>query len=233
MQEPNFDAETTAEPQSSQPATEEVQPKKPPIGQRLAAFTAKQWVLFGITALTVLFMFIGLAFPVLHLQAFGLERTTLGFDVLFGNIPAAVQSVAAMLMAFVWLQLLATIAGIVLVVLALTVFSRKTAERVQLAVMIASAAFSFLYMIDGIAAVSASEIAGTTASYALFILVALFTAGYLASWKLLPETFAIQKREKRAEGDAAEQIRKYKELYDMGAITEAEYEKKKSELLNG
>ena len=32
--------------------------------------------------------------------------------------------------------------------------------------------------------------------------------------------------------DAAEEIRKYKELLDMGAITEEEFESKKKELIN-
>ena len=201
------------------------------------ARTAKQWVLFGIAAFTAVFMLIGLAFPVLHLEVLGMVRTTLGFDVLSGNMPAAIESVGATLMAFVWLQLVATIVCIVLAVLALTVFPQKTAERVQIAVMIISAVFSLLYMIGGIVATSSSTLAGTTASYALFIVVALLTAGYFLCMKLLPETLAVghseHKKQPRRDGeDVAGQIKKFKELYDMGAITEEEYLKKKAELLD-
>ena len=211
------------------------QANKPPVKH-----TAKQWVLFGIAMFTVLFMFIGLSFPIWAFkeEIFGsvFERTVLGFNVLGGSMPKALESVAATLMAFVWLQLLATIVCLVLTILSITTFEQKKAQRVQIAVMIVSAAFSFLYMIDGIAAVASSELAGTTASYALFIVVALLTAGYFVCMKLLPEVFGVKKSNREARksnGDVAEQIKKYKELYDMSAISEEEYEKKKSELLNG
>lgn len=239
MQEENFGAEAPA---GSQTTGASPNAGKPSIGQRLSAFTGKQWVLFGIAAFTALFMLIGLSFPVVHFkqEIFGvvLERTVLGFDVLGGNMPNAIESVAVMLMVFVWLQLLATVACIVLMILTLTTFSQKRAARVQDIVMIVSAVFSLLYLIDGIAAMSASEIAGTTAAYALFIVVALLTVGYFVCRKILPETFGPQspkqgKRPKQNGEDVAEQIKKYKELCDMGAITEEEYAKKKSELLNG
>lgn len=201
--------------------------------------SAKQWVLFGITAFTAIFMFIGLAFPVVHFrqEIFGtvFERTVLGFDVLGGNMPKALESVANTLMAFVWLQLLATIICIALTVLALTVFPQKKAERTQRIVMIVSLVFSLIYMIDGIAAVSADN-AGTTASYALFLVVVLLTVGYFVCLKCLPETLggkrSKQEKSQKNGEDVAEQIKKYKELYDMGAITEEEYATKKSELLN-
>lgn len=224
--------------------TTEPKTEKPSIGQRLSAFTVKQWVLFGIVAFTAIFMLIGPAFPVVHvsLEVYGakvMESTVLGYDILVGYMPKALESVAAMLMAFVWLQMIATIACLVLTVLSLTVFSQKTARRAQLAVMIVSTVFAFLYMIDGIAAISASELyVATTAAYALFIVVALLMVGYVVCLKVLPET-AAPKRAKEArrsvqsESDIAAQLKQYKELFDMGAITEEEYLKKKSELLNG
>lgn len=200
--------------------------------------TVKQWVLFGIVIFTALFMLIGLAFPVWDFDGgiLGIERTVLGFDILGGSIPKTLEPVASALMALVWLQLLATIACLVLAILSVTTFEQRKAQRVQIAVMIVSVVFSFLYMIDGVAAVSSSELAGTTASYALLIVVALLTVGYFVCLKLLPEDFGANKISRAAHidnGDVAEQIKKYKELYDMGAISEEEYAKKKSELLNG
>lgn len=228
----------------SQTAESEPKAKKPSIGQRLSAFTMKQWVLFGIAAFTSIFMLIGLAFPVVHLELtiYGttvMERTVLGYDILFGQIPVALESVATALMVFAWLQMIATIACLVLTILSLTVFSQKAARRTQIAVMIVSTAFALLYTIDGIAATSAVEsYVATTAAYALFIVVVLLTVGYFVCLKVFPETSAPKRtkqscRSAQSESDVVAQLKQYKELYDMGAITEEEFSKKKSELLNG
>lgn len=214
----------------------EVPVGKPTVAQRLKAFSMKQWVLFGILAITALFMFIGLAFPVLHMKievfSYKQESTTLGFHLLGGSYPKALEGAAPMLMAFMWLHFLATLACIVLTLL---VFFKplKRGDRIQIAVMCLSLVFSVLYMIDGFVAISSVEgtYSPTTASYALFILVALFTVGYFVCLKFLPENFGRPKKAPR-KADAADELKKYKELYDMGAITEEEFAQKKRELLN-
>lgn len=203
--------------------------------------TAKQWVLFGIILLTVLFVFVGLAFPVAHFEVtiFGsklADTTVLGFDILIGHMPNALESVYTVLMAFVWLQLIAVLPCLILAIMSITKLTPNMAKRTQTAVMIVSLVFAFVYMLDGVIALSASEIKGTTASYALLIVVVLLTIGYFVCRKVLPENGS--KRPKQGKGSAggesvADQIKKYKELYDMGAITQEEYERKKAELLKG
>lgn len=206
---------------------------KPTIMQRLKEFSMKQWILFGITALTALLMLVGMAFPILHIELFSLKKTVLGFSLLGGSCPAALESVAAMLITFAWLHLLAALACIVLTALALVKPSPKRG-RFQLISMCLALLFSLLYMIDGIVAISSVDglYSPTTTAYVLFILVAVLFVGYFVCLKFLPEDFVKRQKPTPRNVDVAEELKKYKELYDMGAITEEEYDRKKKELLN-
>ena len=205
------------------------------IMQRLAGYSLKQWILFGIAALTSLFLLIGLAFPVLDVSIFSLKSKTLGFDLLGGHMPAALESVAAALVLFAWVNLIAMICCFVFTMLSLLKFSGKKSTHFQIIVMVVAIIASLLYMISGFIAVSAMEIStATTSAYVLFILVALFAVAYFICLKVLPESRgkSVKGESRKPHIDVAEELKKYKELYDMCAITEEEYNRKKAELLN-
>ncbi|MBR2646545.1 MAG: SHOCT domain-containing protein [Clostridia bacterium] len=71
-----------------------------------------------------------------------------------------------------------------------------------------------------------------SSSYLYFVFLLIFEIAYFAAEKYLPDTFELKMFAKQKTAvDSADELLKYRELYESGIITEETYEKKKEEFL--
>lgn len=215
----------------------------------------KEYVLGGIALFIALFTLIGMAFNLTQMQNFKeYEKdsryryhengfTMLGFKS--DLIGEGYDWANALLGVFNLFHLLACIVAIGLVVLSFLACKNK--KKVFNIVAIAIGIFfSLLYLIEG--AVFSSmlkdeyRVKFDTVSFVPFIIVAVFAIAYIAVAKLWvinenEETKEVRGAVPTVTAEPAEkkidvvQIKQLKELLDMGAITQEEYDEQKREIL--
>lgn len=179
---------------------------------------------------------------------YGYETTTFnGFNTLFGD--DYLSDYSAAIAAVNWVLLLAGLTCVTLAFLAMFYFSDNVVRKAEMAIVIISIVTAFLYMVEGIAMVvlwRGGDYA-TTAAPALFsiqagLLIAYFVCNHfnkVDSTSAESEAVAIHSQPqytrqtpKANTANVAEELTKYKQLLDMGAITQEEFDAKKKELLN-
>lgn len=217
----------------------------------------KEYVLGGIALFIALFTLIGMAFNLTQIQNFkDYEKhsryryhengfTMLGFKSDLIGEGNDYEWANALLGVFNLLHLLACIVAIGLVVLSFLACKNK--KKVFNIVAIAIGIFfSLLYLIEGavFSSVLKDKYGETfdTVSFVPFIIVAIFAIAYIAVAKLWvinenEETKEVRGAVPTVTGEPAEkkidvvQIKQLKELLDMGAITQEEYDEQKREIL--
>ncbi len=157
----------------------------------LKNYSPKQLLLAAITAFIALF---NLFTPIFHVVgvdfAFLGTWSANGYQIPFGAAgdlyELAFNDSYAWFMLCGWLHLLLTVAIIALLVY---VFVKRPADmaKTSVAVVIASAALSLLYLINGIVSLNTVGDGAYTAAFVPFIIVAVLAAGYVVCEKLLPE----------------------------------------------
>ena len=156
--------------------------------------------------------------------------------------------VPELLGAFNLIQLLACIVAIGLVISSFLIAKNKKSTFNTIAVII-GVFFSLLYMIEGVTYTSIfnKQVDGEyfeTFSYVPLIIVAVAVVAYIAVAKLFVVGNTEEVKEVQSSAPTATvepvtkkldvvQIKQLKELLDMGAITQEEYDEKKKEILNG
>lgn len=209
-----------------------------------------------VTSLLVLamavFAVVGLSIPVAteysSLYYYSYEtRTFNGFNTLLGD--NYLMDFSGAIAGVNWLLLISGLTCIVLAALAMCVFSAKTAGKAELAVVIIAIITAFLYMVEGIAMVSLwrGGDGATTTAFVVFIIQALLLTAYficrhyaetdenvssLSAVQTSVQTQYVKTAPKSNMANAATELTKYKQLLDMGAITQEEFDAKKKELLN-
>lgn len=162
---------------------------------------------------------------------------------------------SALIGSFGILQLCLSLVTIVISVVSFFIFSAQTNKTCCMALNIASLAFLFLYLLEGvifnsiyngvgayIEGVSFDEYASdpSTSSYIPFIIGCIIMAGYFVCTFIINDNFALpnvskvrQTKSWRAQDYevVADTLKKYKELLDSGIITQEEFYLKKQEIL--
>lgn len=220
----------------------------------------KEYILGGIAIFIALFTLIGMAFNLIQIKNFREFEKNYpytyhdnGFNILdfksdligdsyeYGWIPK-------LLGAFNLIQLLACVVAIGLVILSFLVAKDKK-RVINIIAIIIGVFFSLLYMIEGAVYTSKyndlmEENYFETVSFVPLIIVAVAVVAYIAVAKLfvVGNTEEVKEVQKYAPTTTAapvakkvdvEQIKQLKELLDMGAITQEEYDEKKKEILKG
>ena len=220
----------------------------------------KEYILGGIALFIVLFTLIGMAFNLTQMKNFREIEKQIpyvyhdnGFNILDFESDLIGDSneygwVPKLLGAFNLIQLLACVVAIGLVILSFLVAKDK--KRVfNIIAIIIGVFFSLLYMIEGAVYTSKyNDLMGEnyfeTVSFVPLIIVAVAVIAYIAVAKLfvVGNTEEVKEVQNSAPTATAapvakkidvEQIKQLKELLDMGAITQEEYDEKKKEILNG
>ncbi len=216
----------------------------------------KEYLLGGIALFIVLFTLIGMAFNLTQMKNYREYEKSVpytyhdnGFNLLdFDSdlVGREYDWVPKLLGAFSLIQLLACIAATVLVVLSF-IAAKKRKNILNAIAVIIGAFFSLLYMIEGVTytAVFNDEIGGKyfeTLSFVPLIIVVVAVVAYILVAKLFVVEAESGVNSKQETSNTAEtyvkkvdvvQIKQLKELLDMGAITQEEYDEKKKEILNG
>ena len=216
--------------------------------QSYKEFNSKRWLLCAVTAGMLLIGIISLFFPYVKMNflltgekgstnAFKCAFSDMYYEILDGKIES-MQLVA-------WFHVLGIVCGIAFFIYAILKQNEKFVEitsKVLLLICLIIAVSEWdlgtnvaLYVQEQGDIYGTGEITYVTAqssSYLYFIFLVIFEIGYFALDKYLPETFDLKNlTAKKDTVDSADSMLKYRQLYENGVITEAEYEKKKEEFL--
>lgn len=195
-----------------------------------------QLILFAFTAL---FAFLALAFKIYDVKIEFLGTKTQasgnGFQII-SKYPEVLEEIGNWLGVY---SIVLIIAIIVEVIIYGVMFAKK-AQKLTLTekiFVILNVVLSLIYMINGLNAKSTIEEQSTmyvvsTLAFVPFIIVAIFAIAYFMVSFVVKENFALSaKAAKSNTVSAADELVKYKQLLDSGAITQDDYEAKKKELL--
>ena len=192
--------------------------------------------------LTVVFAFLALAFKLYDIEMSFLGTSVQsdgnGFSVI-SEYPELLEEIGAWLGGYSILVIAIVIAEIVVY----AVTRKKNAEKMLLIekiLVVTNVILTLIYMINGFNAKQTIEEQSsyyqvTTSAMIPFIIVVVLAAAYFAVTFFVKENFSLsslkQKTAKTSEMTTADELAKYKNLLDEGAITQDEYDAKKKELL--
>lgn len=204
----------------------------------------KTLILGGISLAVLIFGFLGLLFNIVSLSVFGQKASVNGFSVIF-EYPAAIEDIGA------WLGLY-SIAYIIVWIVFLGIVSysfvkKETKSFLKMCLInnIVICGLTLGYMFNGILAVLTAKesvegmysglVDANTLAFLPFIIIASLLVAYFVVKRYLSEDFSMGRvnnpTNKEAVIGRADELKKYKELFDAGVISQEEFEEKKKQLL--
>lgn len=216
--------------------------------QSYKEFNSKRWILCAIAAGMLFIGFISLFFNYVEMNFLitGETGSTNAFKCAFADTYYEILDGKIDMMQLVaWLHVLVVAGGIAIFIYAVLKKDEKFVEITVKVLFVACLIVAVLewnlgtdvalYVQEQGDIYGTGEITFVTAessSYLYFVFLLIFEIAYFAAEKYLPDTFELKMFAKQKTAvDSADELLKYRELYESGIITEETYEKKKEEFL--